>query len=295
MIYLLLIFQQFISSTTHIFAKNLSFDLPPGVILLLRSFFAVLFFLLLLKLRNQNLFAIQKEDILRFVILGLLNIPLNQYLFFVSIKYTTAPNVALAYALSPIFILIIAVSFFREKADLIKILGIAIAFFGISIILVEKGVSFKSEYFVGNLLALVASVCWALYTTYGKGLIKKYGSIYTTAMAMTFGFILYLPIAFVEGDFGKLCTVYPIHLAQILYLAIMTSGLAYLIWYYALKRLPASNVGVFNNLQPVFTTILAIIFFKQHISAVYILGGVMVILGVILTQRNHADEESRKE
>jgi drug/metabolite transporter (DMT)-like permease len=295
MIYLLLIFQQFIASTTHIFAKNLTFELPPGVILLLRSFFAVLFFILLLILRKQKLFVIQREDFYKFVVLGILNIPLNQYLFFVSIKFTTAPNVALAYALSPIFILIIAVAFFREKADLIKVIGIIVAFFGISIILIEKGVSFKSEYFVGNLLALVASICWALYSTYGKSLIKKYGSIYTTAMAMTFGFILYLPISLAQGDFEKLNIVHLVHLAQILYLAVMTSGLAYLIWYHALKRLPASNVGVFNNLQPVFTTILAVIFFHQKISAIYIVGGLMVIIGVILTQRNHADEESRKE
>ncbi len=295
MIYFLLILQQFISSTTHIFAKNLSFELPPTLVLFLRSFFASLFFIVLLLYRRQPLVSFEKADIFHFIILGVLNIPLNQLLFFVSIKLTTAPNVAFAYAISPIFILIIAVVFFKEKANLAKIIGIIIAFFGITLILVEKGFSLKSEYFAGNILALFASLCWALYSTYGKQIIKKYGSIYTTALAMNIGFLLYLPISLVLGDFNKLNLVAPIHLAQILYLAVMTSGLAYLIWYYALKRLPASNIGVFNHLQPVFTTILSVIFFKQELSPIYVLGGLLVIFGVILTQRNHVDEEFRKE
>lgn len=295
MIYLLLILQQFISSTTHIFAKNLTFELPPSLTLLLRSLFASLFFIVLLRVRRQKLISFETSDIFRFIILGILNIPLNQLLFFVSIKLTTAPNVALAYALSPIFILIIAVVFFNEKVNLAKIFGIIIAFLGITFVLLENGVSLKSEYFAGNILALIASLCWALFSTYGKPLIKKYGSIYSTALAMNIGFLLFLPISFALGDYNRINLVAPIHLAQILYLAIMTSGLAYLIWYYALKKLPASNVGVFNNLQPVFTTILSVIFFKQKLSLIYVLGGLMVILGVILTQKNHVDEEFRKE
>lgn len=295
MIYILLIFQQFIASTTHIFAKNLTFDLPPTLVLLFRSLFASIMFVILLFLRKQNIFAIKKQDFPRFLILGVLNIPLNQFLFFVSIKLTTAPNVALAYALSPIFILIIATIFLKEKVTIRKIFGIVIAFLGIGLILTEKGLSLKSEYFLGNILALVASISWALYSTYGKPLIREYGSIFTTAVAMFFGFILYLPISFALGDFNDIEMVKSIHWLQIIYLAVMTSGLAYLLWYYALKRLPASNVGVFNNLQPVFTTILSMIFFGQVLTGIYLIGGTMVIIGVILAQINHVDGEPRRE
>lgn len=230
-----------------------------------------------------------------FFILGALSIPLNQLLFFVSIKLTTAPNVALAYALSPIFILIIAVIFLKEKATLRKIIGIVVAFVGIGLILIEKGVSLKSEYFLGNLIALVASLSWAFYTTYGKPLIREYGSIYTTAISMVLGFLLYLPISIAVGDISYVGMIQTTHWLQIVYLAVMTSGLSYLLWYYALKRMSASSLGVFNNLQPVFTTILSVIFFKQVLTSIYLLGGLLVIVGVILAQINHVDEESRRE
>ncbi|MFN3270223.1 MAG: DMT family transporter, partial [Candidatus Kapaibacteriota bacterium] len=295
MIYFLLIFQQFLASTTHIFAKNLTFDLPPTLVLFFRSLFASIMFVLILLIRKQNIFAIKKKDVPKFFILGALSIPLNQLLFFVSIKLTTAPNVALAYALSPIFILIIAVIFLKEKATLRKIIGIVVAFVGIGLILIEKGVSLKSEYFLGNLIALVASLSWAFYTTYGKPLIREYGSIYTTAISMVLGFLLYLPISIAVGDISYVGMIQTTHWLQIVYLAVMTSGLSYLLWYYALKRMSASSLGVFNNLQPVFTTILSVIFFKQVLTSIYLLGGLLVIVGVILAQINHVDEESRRE
>jgi drug/metabolite transporter (DMT)-like permease len=285
MIYALLVLQQIIASTTHIFAKNLTFDLPPTTILLFRSFFAVIFFVLFLTIKGQRMFAIERKDVVPFLILGLLNIPLNQYLFFVSIKMTTASNVALAYALSPIFILLISVYFLKEEITLRKTFGIVSAFVGISLILFERGLEFKSEYFIGNLVALLASLAWSVYSTYGKVLITRYGSIYSTFIAMLFGFLLYLPISFLHNDIANIPLIKPVHWSQIIYLAVLTSGIAYLIWYYAIKRLPASSVGVFNNLQPIFTTILAIIFLNQSVSFIYIIGGLLVIGGVYAAQK----------
>lgn len=285
MIYVLLVFQQIIASTTHIFAKNLTFDLPPTTILLFRSFFAVIFFVLFLIIKGQRLFAIEKKDIVPFLILGLLNVPLNQYLFFVSIKMTTASNVALAYALSPIFILIISIYFLKEKVTLRKTLGIVAAFVGITLILFERGLEFRSEYFIGNLVALVASLAWSIYSTYGKVFIARYGSIYSTFIAMLFGFLLYLPISFLHDDIANIYLIKPMHWLQIIYLALLTSGIAYIIWYYAIKRLPASSVGVFNNLQPVFTTILAMAFLNQSVSFIYIIGGLLIIGGVYIAQK----------
>lgn len=285
MIYVLLIFQQIIASTTHIFAKNLTFGLPPTTILLFRSFFAIIFFVLFLIIKGQRIFAIARKDVVPFLILGLLNVPLNQYLFFVSIKMTTASNVALAYALSPIFILIISVYFLKEKITLHKTLGIVVAFVGILLILFERGLEFKSEYFIGNLVALLASLAWSAYSTYGKVFITRYGSIYSTFVAMLFGFLLYLPISFLYNDIANISLIKPIHWLQIIYLAVFTSGVAYLIWYYAIKRLPASSVGIFSNLQPIFTTILAMVFLNQSISSVYIVGGVLVIWGVYTAQK----------
>lgn len=286
MIYFILVFIQLIASTTHIFGKALTNDLEPSIVLFFRALFASIFFILVLFVRKENLFKIEIKDILSFIFIGVLNIPLNQFLFFASIKLTTPSNVALAYALTPVFIMFLAKTFLKEELKLLCLIGVVIAFVGIGIIQMENGISLSSKNFLGNILALLATFSWAMYSTYSKPLIIKYGSIFSTAIAMILGFLLYLPIALIQNSFAEVSQIKIVHWFEILYLAIITSGIVYLLWFYAIKRLPVSKVGVFQNLQPIFTTILSVIIFNQQITNEYLFGGLMVILGVVLTQRS---------
>ena len=78
--------------------------------------------------------------------LGIINIPINQYLFFFGVRMSTAPNVALAYAMAPVFVLMIAVLFYNEKASYLKSTGIIIACLGAILILFERGFDFFCRY-----------------------------------------------------------------------------------------------------------------------------------------------------
>ncbi len=282
---IILFIQQLIASTTHVVSKSIIGEIQPPTLLLIRAFIASLFFLALVPIRKIALKKIDKKDIFPIFMLGVLNVPLNQFLFFTSLKYTSAPNVALAYAMSPAFVLIISFFFLKERATFLKILGIAVAFAGTSFVLFERGFDFSSNNFLGINLALGASASWALYTILGKRFVNKYGAIYTNLIAMVIGFILFIPIFFyVKAPYNYLDFT-GVQWIQILYLGIFTSGIAYILWYYALKKIDAGKVAVFNNIQPVLTTILAIIFLHQNLTLPFILGGLMTIAGVIITQK----------
>lgn len=283
--YFLIFIQQLIASGTHVIVKGLTETLPPSVILLLRSFIAALFYVLWIFIREKNVIRIERKDIKLAILLGILNIPINQYLFFVGVHLSTAPNASLAYALTPAFVLIIAIIFLKESSNWKKIAGVVIAFTGAFIILLEKGLELSSDHFIGNILLLLASLSWGLYTVIGRDFSRKYGAVYSTAVTMFSGFIFYIPIF--------LFTEEPVHIMQIgfidwlgiLYVGLLTSGVGYLIWFYALKKIEASKLSVFNNLQPVFTTILAMIFLHHQLTIPFLAGGVLIIGGVVLTQR----------
>ena len=283
--YYLILLQQLIASSTHIIAKNVLGTIDPTVLLLLRASVASLSFVVFIILKREKLWKLEKKDILLMVLLGILNIPLNQFLFFTSLKHTTAPNVALAYALTPAYVLIISLIFFKSKAKLYNILGIAIAFGGTILILFEKGIDIKSDNFLGNILALLASISWAVYTIIAQKYALKYGAIYSTALAMVFGLIFFIPIFIIVGHPLQLSSISPFSWVQIIYLGVITSGLAYVIWSFALKKLEASKVSVFNNLQPVLTTVAAIFLFDHHLTGQFVAGGILTIIGVVLTQR----------
>ena len=283
--YIILIIQQIIASTTHIVAKDLTSSLNPLLILFIRAFIAASAFVLWIIFRERKFFKIEKVDLLPFIILGALNIPLNQYLFFIGIQRTTAPNIALAYALSPAFVMIISHYFFNQKVKLINSIGITIALVGTFLVLFEHGFSFSSVNFLGDVFGILASFSWAIYTLYGRKFSIKYGAIYTTGWAMILGFILYLPIYLFTSNMADIAKVNLSQFGEIAYLGIITSGVAYILWYYALKKIEANKVAVFSNLQPILTTLLAIIFFQQTITLYFISGGIFIIIGVILTQK----------
>lgn len=283
--YWILILQQLIASTTHIVAKFLVLTLNPTTILLLRASIASLAYLSILILQKSKLLRIDRKDFIPFLILGLINIPMNQFLFFKSLEFTSPANVALAYALTPAFVIVIAMIFLGEKATKLKLLGIIISFGGTVFVLFEKGIDLKSDNFFGNGLALLASLSWAVYTVLGKKYVQKYGATYTSAVTMVFGLLLYLPVFGLYGDSSEIAIVSGVDFLRIIYLGVITSGVGYALWYYSLKKLEASKVSVFNNLQPVLTTLMAVFFFDQLITIPFLLGGILTITGVILTQK----------
>jgi drug/metabolite transporter (DMT)-like permease len=70
----------------------------------------------------------------------------------------------------------------------------------------------------------------------------------------------------------------------VLYLGLLTSVVAYLIWYYALSKVPASKVAIFSNLQPAATAVAAWALLGEALHWALAVGGVLVIAGVRLTQ-----------
>lgn len=282
---ILIIFQQLIASFSHIVAKDITSQLPPTTILFIRASIAAFVFIIWIIIKKKYKIKIEKMDWIKLLILGLINIPINQFLFFQAISRTTAPNVSLAYALTPIFVFIIAFAYLKEKLSIKRLLGILIAVAGTIILLSEKGLKFTEDGIYGDILALTASISWAFYTIIGKQLIQKYNPIFITGLTMIIGFILYLPIfLMLDVQFQNLY-ISPFNWLQLVYLGTFTSAIGYAIWYYALTKIDASKLSVFNNLQPALTAILSLLIFDTPITAIFVIGGTLIIGGVFITQR----------
>ena len=224
------------------------------------------------------------------LLLGFINLPVNQMLFIWGVKFTTAPNASLAYALTPVFVVIYLAIGKRANPGWMKWLGVLLAMVGAAIVLFDRGVSFSAEHTLGNLMVLAASASWAGYTVLGRRVIAAYGSVYATALTFFFGLGLYsivwtlLPV---PGDFTPLFSAEqgPSIWFQLFYLGVITSGVGYGLWYYALTHMETSKVAVFNNLQPILTTLLAFFLFGTEPTIYFLIGGAIALAGVIVTQK----------
>ena len=288
MIYFLLFIQQSIASMTHIVGKEAVETLSPSLVLTFRATIASVALLLfvMIKERRINLFGgIETKDMWRLVLLGLLNIPFNQYLYLYGLKYTTPANSALLYAMTPAIVFVLAIRIHWERTNWKKITGIVVAFVGVAIIMFEHGASFDSANTKGNILIFAAVIAWSLFTLIGKPLVPKYGALRVTAIHMLFGTLLYLPIGLSNFEMKEVAQVTDVLWLEIFYLGILASCVNYALWYYALGKLETSKVAIFQNLQPVLTMIIALILGKVFLTPELFGGGALALFGVLLVEK----------
>jgi drug/metabolite transporter (DMT)-like permease len=283
-VYVILALQQLISGATHIVAKVVVADVDPAALTFIRSVIASTGLLAIFWVRSGPL-RIERKDWGRVALMGFFGVSLNQFLYLYGLRYTTAANGALLYAATPVFVLLLSHLFLKESISLRKAVGILFAFAGISIVIFERGVDLSSTYALGNLLILIAVIGWTLAMIVGKGLIVRYGALRTTAAMMAAGAVIFTPFGLVATFKLPYGTLGAFDWAGILYLALGTSILGYLLWYHALGRIEASKVAVFANGQPVIAAVLSLIFLDYTITGSFVTGSIIAITGIVITQR----------
>jgi drug/metabolite transporter (DMT)-like permease len=282
-VYLILCVQSLMASGTHIVAKVVVRDVEPFTLTLVRSVISAVAMGLILAMRGR-MPVIRREDYRPVLWLSFLAIPVNQFLFLYGMRYTIPSNAALLYATTPIVVLVFAHFFQRERLTRPKLIGVGLGFAGVTIVIFERGVSASMEYVYGNLIIFLAVLAWALYTAYGRTLIVKYGAIEASSVTLIVGTMMFIPIGLIPALRFPYEGLTSANWLQICYLGIVTSVFAYLLWYYALGRIEAGKVALFANLQPILTTVLAVVLLGQSVTAAFLVGGTIAIAGVAVAQ-----------
>ncbi len=257
--------------------------IEPFVFAFYRFVIASVVLLVVVSFRKYDV-KIEKSDYKKIFGLGVLIIPFNQVLFLLGQSYTAASHGSLMFATMPIWILLAAYFHLKEKLVLRRVIGICIALGGVATVLVSGAISLGTEYLFGDLLILIAVLAWAYYTIFGKKLVKKYGALRITAYALSSGSLLYMPFGLykaVNFDYA----IVPLEAWwSVVYMAIGTSVLAYVLWYWVLKYMEASRIAVYHNVQPFLAAGVAYLWLGEPISATLIIGGLIAISGIVIAE-----------
>jgi len=231
---------------------------------------------------------VARRDLLALAVLGVVAIPLNQGLFLTGLARTSAGHASLLYALTPVFVFLLARIRLGEPASPGKLAGIALAFAGVLVVLFARGAVSLAGFgpgLAGDLLVLGGVLAWAVYVVGGKPYAERHGAIATTSLSVAFGSLVYLPFGIGLSRLDDLAALSRTGWLAIAYLVLLTSVLSYLMYYWSLARMEASRVAVWSNLQPVLTALLAWAVWGEQLTAPFVAGGVMVLAGVLLTER----------
>ncbi len=289
-LYLVMLLQQLIASSTHLIAKDAASQLHPISVVLVRGMWTCLAFGIWFALRRGTWKPVDRRDLRLIILLGIVNLPINQLLFIWGVSYTTPPNASLAYALTPAFVVALMIIVHRRSMSWKKMLGVVVALVGASIVLVDRGAGISDGQTLGNVMVLLASLSWAVFTLYGQRIVERYGPVQAIAMTFFSGLLAFVPVWIlmpVDAQISVLAAPSSASLWwQLFYLGVITSGIGYGLWYYALSRLDSGKVAVFNNLQPVLTSLLTLIVLGTAPTTLFLIGGSVALVGVIITQRS---------
>ncbi|MCI1634922.1 DMT family transporter [Bifidobacterium sp.] len=202
------------------------------------------------------------------------------FLLYAALHVSTAFEASLINAANPALIAIAAMVFLHERPGWRGGIGIAVALFGVLIVLTHGNFStlFSSAFGPGALLMIGAILVWTAYSIAGRmgPQLPPVTSVCVQSVMVSVALGLAAPVVGVTLPSSGTA------FASLLFIAVFPSCLSYVLWNMALTRIPSGKAGVFLNLITLFTAIWAITT-GEAITASQIIGGIVVIAGVVLT------------
>ncbi len=227
-------------------------------------------------------------DLWRFLYLGFFGVAVNQVCFTVALRYTSVSHAAVIVGMGPIYTLVLAVLLRMERATWHKATGMAMAFMGIAILASENGISAHSPSLLGDAIALAGSLGFATFAVLGKRVAGMYDSLTMTAFNHFAGALIVLPLAVRQaraiGPAWKWRAIPWEAWAAVLYMAVVGSAVAYVLYFWLLRYLEASQLSAFTYLLPVLATLLGIALLGERGSWRQVFGGVLALAGVYWTE-----------
>jgi drug/metabolite transporter (DMT)-like permease len=232
------------------------------------------------------------RDFWTFLYMGFFGVTINQICFTVGLRYTSVGHAAVIVGMGPIYTLIFAVLLKLETATWRKAMGMVVALAGIAFMASENGISRHLPSLLGDAITMTGSIGFAMYMVLGKRLAGRYDPLTMTAFSHYAGALIVLPVAIYRvvklGSVDHWRAVAWSGWAALLYMAIFSSAVAYVFYFWVLRYLQASQLSAFTYLLPVVATALGILWLGEKGSGHQVLGGALALSGVYWIESGRA-------
>lgn len=201
----------------------------------------------------------------------------------VALQYTLVTNVSLITSLSPLLtVLFIGFLYKAERPGRATIMGSVVAFIGVGLVIFNSSFELSINP-LGDLLALLAAVCWAVYSLIIKQLTPIYSALFITRKTFFYGVLTALPFLLIEPQItSPAILLHPKLILNLLFLALFCSLFAYLMWAVINARIGAVKASNYMYFQPVVTMIFSFLILGEKITLIGVTGCAMILLGVWL-------------
>jgi len=258
--------------------------IPPFTLLSLRLILGAIVLGSIALFQRKSSFT--KQNMRDSFLVGIVGYGISLGFQFVGTKLSTASNGALVTSATPAFVLLFAPYLLGEKTTLRRVISLVISSLGVLAVIDPRTADLSSALFVGNLSLLAAALTWALYSVLVRKISLSADLLTSSTIMLIAGIPSSLLFGFFEINNQEIGEITPGIIAGILFLGIISTALAMFLWNYAFSKLPAATASLTFFAQPVVGTLLAWLLLNEKVTPLFILGGVMIGLGIVISNTN---------
>ena len=286
--YIFLILATLFWSGNFIVGKAASlYEIPPFTLNFYRWTFA---WLILAPFTLKEILSKKKyilNDIKLILILGITSITIFNSIVYYSLNFTQVISGVLMISTIPVMIIFFCWLLKIEKTNFYQILGVVFSLFGVLLIVTKANLEIllSLNFNKGDIWMVVAMFSWAMYSALLR---KKKFNLSQLSLLQTIisaGLILLLPAYLIEMLMGYRLNVNLPFVLTLSYVVIFPGLASFIFWIKGISIIGSNRSGIVLHLMPIFSTILAILIFKEKFMTFHLIGSIFIITGIVLSSK----------
>ena len=246
----------------------------------LRLTTAGLIFAIILLIKDRKGFKINVRDIPLFLALGLVSILFFTCCYFTAIRLMTMSTAAILLYTSPVWVMILAIIFLKEKITPQKIIALVLAFAGCVLV---SGFGGKVTA-IGILVGLGSGLGYGLYSIFGTFALKKYSPYTVTCYTFLIAGLGSIFVANPADLFGKIAAIdNKLSLfGFVLLTAVVTAVIPFLLYTLGLNRTTAGRAAVLATVEPAAATLFGFFVMGEKVGLIAVIGILLVFAAIVV-------------
>tara|TARA_Y100000590_G_scaffold363926_1_gene421895 strand:+ start:4423 stop:5322 length:900 start_codon:yes stop_codon:yes gene_type:complete len=291
--YILLVLTTLFWAGNFIVGKAASlFEIPPFTLNFYRWLFAWLIlapFTLPEIIKKKNYIF---TNIKLFLVLGITSITIFNSIVYYSLNFTQVISGVLMISTIPVMIIVFCWLFKIEKTNVYQIMGVILSLFGVAVIITKAdlGILLNLNFNKGDLWMVVAMFSWAMYSALLRKKKLELSQLSLLQTIISAGLLFLLPAYLIELTLGFRANIHLPFILTLSYVVLFPGLASFIFWIKGISIIGSNRSGIFLHLIPVFSTILAILIFKEKFMFYHLIGAVLIITGIVLSSKKKVNE-----
>jgi drug/metabolite transporter (DMT)-like permease len=209
-------------------------------------------------------------------------------LAFLGLRLTPASDSALIVPTTIPLATALFATFIRERLTSRKLVGFAVASLGAALVIAagqQVGAEISTSRLVGDLLELASAVCWAACLTVSAFVLRKESILGFVTMASLIGTAMLFPLGFLEQGYRDVTGWGMEAWLAVVFLGVMSTVVAFLIFFWAVRRFGAGLAAMISYIVPVAALVLAAVILGERPLPLQVVGAIVIVVGVRLATR----------